>query len=39
VLNKAAGQRLHNHSPITKGDPDHIEKHLVYIEGFSANLS
>jgi type I restriction enzyme M protein len=39
VLNKAAGQRFHNHSPLTferlKGDPDHIEKHLVsYIKGF-----
>ena len=43
VLNKAAGQRFHNHSPLTferlKGDPDHIEKHLVsYIKGFSANV-
>ncbi|MGE0126515.1 MAG: N-6 DNA methylase [Blastocatellales bacterium] len=43
VLNKASGQRFHNHSPLTfeklKGDPDHIEKHLVsYIKGFSANV-
>src|SRR3989449_3068838 len=43
LLNKAAGQRFHNHSPLTfqklKGDPDNIEKHLVsYIKGFSANV-
>jgi type I restriction enzyme M protein len=43
ALNKAAGQRFHNHSPLTfeklKGDPDNIEKHLVsYIKGFSANV-
>lgn len=43
VLNKASGQRFHNHSPLDfqklKGDPDHIEKHLVsYIKGFSANV-
>jgi len=43
VLNKAAGQRFHNHSPLTfeklKGDPDNIDKHLVsYINGFSANV-
>jgi type I restriction enzyme M protein len=43
VLNKAAGQRFHNHSPLTfeklKGDPDNIEKHLVsYIKGFSSNV-
>ena len=43
MLDKAAGQRFHNHSPLTfeklKGDPDHIEKHLVsYIKGFSANI-
>src|SRR6202140_3645068 len=42
LLNKAAGQRFHNHSPLTfeklKGDPDNIDKHLVsYIKGFSAN--
>src|SRR5258708_6297405 len=33
LLNRAAGQRFHNHSPLTfeklKGDPDNIEKHLV----------
>jgi type I restriction enzyme M protein len=43
VLNRAAEQRFHNHSPLTfeklKGDPDNIEKHLVsYIKGFSANV-
>ena len=43
LLNKASGQRFHNHSPLSfeklKGDPDHIEKHLVsYIKGFSANV-
>ena len=43
ILNRAAGQRFHNHSPLTfeklKGDPDHIDKHLVsYINGFSANV-
>lgn len=43
VLNKASGQRFHNHSPLDfqklKGDPDNIEKHLVsYIKGFSANV-
>lgn len=42
-LNKAADQRFHNHSALDfeklKGDPDHIEKHLVhYIKGFSANV-
>ena len=42
-LNAAAGQRFHNHSPLTfeklKGDPDNIDKHLVsYIKGFSANV-
>ena len=42
-LNRAAGQRFHNHSPLDfkklKGDPDNIEKHLVsYIKGFSANV-
>ncbi len=42
LLNKAAGQRFHNHSPLDfeklKGDPDHIDKHLAnYIDGFSAN--
>lgn len=43
ILDKAAGQQFHNHSPLTfeklKGDPDNIEKHLVsYIKGFSANV-
>lgn len=43
MLNKASGQRFHNHSPLDfeklKGDPDNIEKHLVsYIKGFSANV-
>ncbi len=43
MLNRASGQRFHNHSPLTfeklKGDPDHIDKHLVsYINGFSANV-
>lgn len=43
ILDKAAGQRFHNHSPLDfaklKGDPDHIDKHLVsYINGFSANV-
>ncbi len=43
LLNKAAGQRFHNHSPLDfeklKGDPDNIEKHLVsYIKGFSSNV-
>ena len=42
-LNKAAGQRFHNHSPLgfekLKGDPDNIEKHLdSYIKGFSRNV-
>ena len=43
LLNKAAGQRFHNHSKLTfeqlKGDPDNIDKHLTsYINGFSANV-
>ena len=43
MLNKAAGQRFHNHSPLDfeklKGDSDNIDKHLVsYIKGFSANV-
>jgi type I restriction enzyme M protein len=43
ILNNAVGQRFHNHSPLDfeklKGDPDHIEAHLVsYIKGFSANV-
>ena len=42
-LNRAAGQRFHNHSPLDfeklKGDPDNIERHLVsYINGFSSNV-
>jgi type I restriction enzyme M protein len=42
-LNRAAGQRFHNHSALDferlKGDPDNIEKHLVsYIKGFSKNV-
>jgi type I restriction enzyme M protein len=43
TLNKVAGQRFHNRSPLDfarlKGDPDHINKHLVsYIKGFSTNV-
>jgi type I restriction enzyme M protein len=43
LLNKVAGERFHNRSPLTfeklKGDPDNIDKHLVsYINGFSANI-
>jgi type I restriction enzyme M protein len=43
TLNKVAGQRFHNHSPLDfaklKGDPDNVNKHLVsYIKGFSANV-
>lgn len=43
TLNRVAGQRFHNHSPLDfeklKGDPDNINKHLVsYIKGFSANV-
>src|SRR5690242_19366919 len=42
-LNKAAGQRFHNHSPLDfeklRGDPDNIAQHLVsYIKGFSKNV-
>ncbi len=42
-LDLAAGQRFHNRSPLDfqklKGDPDHIERHLVsYINGFSKNV-
>ena len=42
-LNRTAGQRFHNHSPLDfeklKGDPDNIAQHLVsYIQGFSANV-
>lgn len=43
MLNKAAGQRFHNHSPLDfetlKGDPDNIHQHLQgYINGFSKNV-
>ena len=43
LLNKAAGQRFHNRSPLDfdklKGDPEHIDEHLVsYINGFSKNV-
>ena len=43
VLNRVAGQRFHNHSPLDferlQGDPDNIDKHLVsYIKGFSRNV-
>src|SRR5690554_2247773 len=43
MLNKVAGQRFHNHSPLDfkklKGYPDNITKHLVsYICGFSRNV-
>lgn len=43
ILDKAAGQQFHNHSPFTfeklKGDPNNIEHDLVsYIKGFSANV-
>ncbi|HEX9642346.1 MAG TPA: type I restriction-modification system subunit M N-terminal domain-containing protein, partial [Candidatus Krumholzibacteria bacterium] len=43
ALDRVAGQRFHNHSPLDfeklKGDPDNIEKHLVsYIKGFSKNV-
>ena len=42
-LNRAAGQRFHNHSPLDfeklKGDPDNIKMHLAdYIKGFSKNV-
>ena len=42
-LNRAAGQRFHNHSPLDfeklKGDPDNIKMHLNrYIDCFSANV-
>lgn len=43
TLNKVAGQRFHNRSPLNferlKGDPDNINKHLVsYLKGFSTNV-
>jgi type I restriction enzyme M protein len=42
-LNRASGQRFHNHSPLDfeklKGAPESIEQDLVsYINGFSANV-
>jgi type I restriction enzyme M protein len=42
-LNRASGQRFHNHSPLDfkklKGDPDNIAQHLVsYMKGFSSNV-
>ena len=42
-LNRAAGQRFHNHSDLDfqklRGDPYHIDRHLVrYIRGFSTNV-
>lgn len=41
TLNRVAGQRFHNHSPLDfaklKGDPDNINKHLVsYITEWAA---
>ena len=43
VLNRAAGQRFHNRSPLDfeklQGDPDNIAQHLTsYIQGFSAEV-
>ena len=43
ILNRAAGERFHNRSPLDfeklKGDPDNMDKHLVsYIQGFSKNV-
>ncbi|GAA4246978.1 N-6 DNA methylase [Azospirillum formosense] len=43
ILNKAAGHRFHNRSPLDfqklNGDPDNIHSHLTsYINGFSANV-
>jgi type I restriction enzyme M protein len=43
TLNRVAGQRFHNHSPLDfqklKGDPDNIAQHLVsYIKAFSTNV-
>jgi type I restriction enzyme M protein len=43
MLNKASGQKFHNHSPLTfetlKNDPNSIAKNLVsYIKGFSSNV-
>jgi hypothetical protein len=43
VLKPRGRASLHNHSPLSfeklKGDPDHIDKHLVsYINGFSGRI-
>lgn len=43
ILNRTAGQRFHNRSPLDfeklKADPEHIDKHLIsYIHGFSKNV-
>ena len=43
VLNRAAGQRFHNRSPLDfdslQGDPDNVAQHLTsYIQGFSAGV-
>ena len=43
VLNKIAGQRFHNRSPLDfgklQGDPDNIAQHLTsYIQGFSPDV-
>ena len=43
VLNRAAGQRFHNRSPLDfgklQGDPDNIAQHLTsYIQGFSVEV-
>ena len=43
ALDRVAGQRFHNHSPLDfeklKGDPDEIAQHLVsYVQGFSKNV-
>ena len=43
MLNRAAGQRFHNHSDLDferlLGDPDNIAQHLVsYIQGFSSEV-
>ncbi|MXW79952.1 MAG: SAM-dependent DNA methyltransferase [Gemmatimonadetes bacterium] len=42
-LNKAAGQRFHNHSQLDfeklRGDPDNVARHLAsYIQSFSSNV-
>ena len=43
LLNRASGQRFHNHSLLDfeklKGDPHNVEKRLVsYLKGFSVNV-